>query len=66
VQRKKNLQLPGAASAAARPERRLAILASSWTVTTCSALTQTTDWLERCDQVRPEDLMELHRHNLSQ
>ncbi len=32
-----------------------------------SALTdQEIDWLSRCDQVKPEDLMELHRHNLPQ
>ena len=32
-----------------------------------SALTdQEIDWLKRCDQVKPEDLMELHRHNLPQ
>jgi 16S rRNA (cytosine967-C5)-methyltransferase len=24
------------------------------------------EWLQRCDQVRPEDLMDLHRHNLPQ
>ena len=30
-----------------------------------AALTdQEIDWLRRCDQVKPEDLMELHRHNL--
>jgi 16S rRNA (cytosine967-C5)-methyltransferase len=24
------------------------------------------EWLQRCDQVRPDDLMDLHRHNLPQ
>lgn len=27
---------------------------------------QEIDWLKRCDQVKPADLMELHRHNLPQ
>jgi 16S rRNA (cytosine967-C5)-methyltransferase len=27
---------------------------------------QEKDWLSRCDQVKPSDLMELHRHNLPQ
>jgi 16S rRNA (cytosine967-C5)-methyltransferase len=49
-----------------RAEQRLAILGFAAPLTSCTALTgqNRTHWLSRCDQVKPTDLMELHRHNL--
>ena len=68
VLRKKNLYTYLAQHGSGAPERRLAILGFvSDRDYLLSALTdQEIDWLERCDQVKPEDLMELHRHNLPQ
>ena len=68
VLRKKNLYTYLAQHGSGAPERRLAILGFvSDRDYLLSALTdQEIDWLERCDQVKPDDLMELHRHNLPQ
>jgi 16S rRNA (cytosine967-C5)-methyltransferase len=68
VLRKKNLYAYLAQHGSGPPERRLAILGfTSDREYLSSALTdQELDWLQRCDQVLPEDLMELHRHNLPQ
>jgi len=68
VLRKKNLYSYLAQHGSGAPERRLAILGFvADRDYLLSALTdQEIDWLERCDQVKPEDLMELHRHNLPQ
>ena len=68
VLRKKNLYTYLAQHGSGAPERRLAILGFvSDREFLKSALTdQEIDWLSRCDQVKPEDLMELHRHNLPQ
>ena len=68
VLRKKNLYTYLAQHGSGAPERRLAILGFvSDRDYLLSALTdQEIDWLERCAQVKPEDLMELHRHNLPQ
>lgn len=68
VLRKKNLYTYLAQHGSGPPERRLAILGFvSDRDYLLSALTdQEVDWLKRCDQVKPEDLMELHRHNLPQ
>ncbi len=50
------------------PERRLAILgfAADRDFLLGALTDQEKDWLSRCDQVKPADLMELHRHNLPQ
>ena len=66
VLRKKNLYTYLAQHGSGPPERRLAILGFvSPRDYLLSALTdQEKDWLSRCDQVMPADLMELHRHNL--
>ena len=66
VLRKKNLYTYLAQHGSGPPERRLAILGFvSDREFLKSALTdQEIDWLSRCDQVKPDDLMELHRHNL--
>ncbi len=66
VLRKKNLYTYLAQHGSGAPERRLAILGFvSDREFLKSALTdQEIDWLVRCDQVKPSDLMELHRHNL--
>ena len=68
VLRKKNLYTYLAQHGTGAPERRLAILGFvADREFLKSALTdQEIDWLERCDKVKPEDLMELHRHNLPQ
>ncbi len=66
VLRKKNLYTYLAQHGSGPPERRLAILGFvSDREFLKSALTdQEIDWLARCDQVKPDDLMEPHRHNL--
>ena len=66
VLRKKNLYGYLAQHGSGPPERRLAILGfAADREFLYSALTdQEIDWLKRCDQVKPEDLMEPHRHNL--
>ena len=68
VLRKKNLYSYLAQHGSGPPERRLAILGFAGPRDfLLSALTdQEKDWLGRCDQVKPADLMELHRHNLPQ
>jgi 16S rRNA (cytosine967-C5)-methyltransferase len=68
VLRKKNLYTYLAQHGSGAPERRLAILGFvADRDYLLSALTdQEIDWLKRCDQVKSEDLMELHRHNLPQ
>ena len=68
VLRKKNLYTYLAQHGSGAPERRLAILGFvADRDYLLSALTdQEIDWLQRCDQVKTEDLMELHRHNLPQ
>jgi 16S rRNA (cytosine967-C5)-methyltransferase len=66
VLRKKNLYTYLAQHGSGPAERRLAILGfAAERDFLLGALTdQEKDWLARCDQVKPEDLMELHRHNL--
>ncbi|MBC7719381.1 MAG: RsmB/NOP family class I SAM-dependent RNA methyltransferase [Chitinophagaceae bacterium] len=66
VLRKKNLYTYLAQHGSGAPERRLAILGfTADREFLKSALTEPEiDWLRRCDQVKPDDLMELHRHNL--
>jgi 16S rRNA (cytosine967-C5)-methyltransferase len=68
VLRKKSLFTYLAQHGSGPPERRLAILGfAAERDFLLSALTdQEQDWLARCDQVKPSDLMELHRHNLPQ
>jgi 16S rRNA (cytosine967-C5)-methyltransferase len=68
VLRKKNLYTYLAQHGSGSLERRLAILGfAAERDYLLSALTdQEKDWLARCDQVKPSDLMELHRHNLPQ
>ena len=68
VLRKKNLYVYLAQHGSGVPERRLAILGfAAPRDFLYGALTeQEQDWLSRCDQVKPADLMELHRHNLPQ
>ena len=68
VLRKKNLYGYLAQHGSGAPERRLAILGfAAPRDFLLGALTdQERDWLARCDQVLPADLMELHRHNLPQ
>lgn len=66
VLRKKLLFDQLAPSGSGPKERRLAILGFEGPRDFLkSALTDTEKaWLDQCDQVRPEDLMERHRHNL--
>ena len=71
VLRKKSLYTYLAQHGSGPLERRLAILGTSQTTTArdflLSALSDPEkDWLARCDQVKPSDLLELHRHNLPQ
>ena len=68
VLRKKNLYAYLAQHGVGVPERRLAILgfAAPRDYLEGALTDQEHDWLSRCDQVKPEDLMELHRHNLPQ
>ncbi len=68
VLRKKSLFAYLAQHGSGAPERRLAILGfATERDYLLGALTDTEkDWLARCDQVKPADLMELHRHNLPQ
>ncbi|MGH8830447.1 MAG: SAM-dependent methyltransferase, partial [Polaromonas sp.] len=68
VLRKKSLYTYLAQHGSGPPERRLAILGfAAERDFLLGALTdQEKDWLARCDQVKPSDLMELHRHNLPQ
>ena len=68
VLRKKNLFTYLAQHGSGPPERRLAILGfTAPRDFLMAALTdQEIDWLKRCDQIKPADLMELHRHNLPQ
>src|SRR5665647_1303784 len=68
VLRKKSLYTYLAQHGSGPPERRLAILGfAAPRDFLLGALTdQEQDWLARCDQVKPSDLMELHRHNLPQ
>ena len=71
VLRKKSLYTYLAQHGSGPLERRLAILGTSQTTTArdflLSALSDPEkDWLVRCDQVKPSDLLELHRHNLPQ
>ena len=49
-------------------ERRLAILgfAADRDFLYSALSSPEKEWLQRCDQVRPDDLMDLHRHNLPQ
>ncbi|MBI2727001.1 MAG: RsmB/NOP family class I SAM-dependent RNA methyltransferase [Polaromonas sp.] len=66
VLRKKNLYTYLAQHGSGPPERRLAILgfAADRDFLLAALTDQEIDWLKRCDQVKPADLMELHRHNL--
>lgn len=66
VLRKKNLYTYLAQHGSGPTERRLAILgfAAERDFLLGALNDQEKDWLARCDQVKPEDLMELHRHNL--
>ncbi|MES2685809.1 MAG: SAM-dependent methyltransferase, partial [Pseudomonadota bacterium] len=66
VLRKKNLYTYLAQHGSGPTERRLCILGfAAERDFLLGALTdQEKDWLARCDEVKPEDLMELHRHNL--
>ena len=66
VLRKKNLFDHLAPSGSGPKERRLAILGFYGPGDFLrSALTdQETRWLDECDKVKPDDLMERHRHNL--
>jgi len=68
VLRKKSLFTNLAQAGSGPIERRLAILGfSAERDFLLGALNdQEKDWLTRCDQVKPSDLMELHRHNLPQ
>ncbi len=68
VLRKKSLYTYLAQHGSGPPERRLAILGfAAERDFLLSALTEPEkDWLARCDQVKPSDLLELHRHNLPQ
>ena len=68
VLRKKNLYAYLAQHGVGVPERRLAILgfAAPRDYLEGALTDQEHDWLSRCDQVKPSDLMELHRHNLPQ
>ena len=66
VLRKKQLFDHLAPSGSGPKERRLAILGFYGPGDfLCSALTdQEKNWLDQCEKVKPEDLMERHRHNL--
>ena len=66
VLRKKNLFTYLAQHGSGPLERRLAILgfAANRDFLLAALSDQEQDWLSRCDQVKPADLMEVHRHNL--
>jgi 16S rRNA (cytosine967-C5)-methyltransferase len=66
VLRKKLLFEKLALSGSGAKERRLAILgfAGSRDFLKSVLTEQEKEWLGHCDQVRPDDLMEMHRHNL--
>ncbi|MCY7371067.1 MAG: RsmB/NOP family class I SAM-dependent RNA methyltransferase [Polaromonas sp.] len=66
VLRKKNLFTYLAQHGNGPPERRLAILGfvADRDYLLGALSDQEKDWLGRCDQVQPSDLLELHRHNL--
>ncbi len=66
VLRKKNLFDHFAPSGSGPKERRLAILGFYGPGDFLrSALTeQETNWLDQCEKIKPDDLMERHRHNL--
>jgi 16S rRNA (cytosine967-C5)-methyltransferase len=68
VLRKKSLFTNLAQAGSGPIERRLAILgfAAERDFLLGALNDQEKDWLSRCDQVKPSDLMELHRHNLPQ
>ena len=68
VLRKKNLYGYLAQLGSGPVERRLAILgfAADRNFLMGALTDQEQDWLARCDQVKPSDLMEPHRHNLPQ
>ncbi len=68
VLRKKALFTYLAQHGSGAPERRLAILGfAAERDFLLGALTDVEkQWLARCDEVKPDDLMELHRHNLPQ
>ena len=68
VLRKKSLFTNLAQAGSGPIERRLAILgfAAERDFLLGALNDQEKDWLTRCDQVKPSDLMELHRHNLPQ
>ena len=68
VLRKKSLFTNLAQAGSGPIERRLAILgfAAERDFLMGALHDQEKDWLSRCDQVKPSDLMELHRHNLPQ
>ncbi|HQS32083.1 MAG: SAM-dependent methyltransferase [Polaromonas sp. 39-63-203] len=68
VLRKKNLYTYLAQHGSGPLERRLSILgfAGPRDFLLGALSDQEKDWLARCDQVKPSDLMELHRHNLPQ
>ena len=68
VLRKKSLFTNLAQAGSGPIERRLAILgfAAERDFLMGALNDQEKDWLSRCDQVKPSDLMELHRHNLPQ
>ena len=68
VLRKKNLYTYLAQHGSGPPERRLAILGfvADRDYLLSALSDQEIDWLQRCDQVKSDDLMELHRHNLPQ
>jgi len=68
VLRKKSLFTNLAQAGSGPIERRLAILgfAAERDFLLGALNDQEKDWLARCDQVKPSDLMELHRHNLPQ
>lgn len=66
VLRKKNLFTYLAQHGSGPLERRLAILGfdANRDFLLAALSDQEQDWLSRCDQVKPADLMEVHRHNL--
>ncbi len=66
VLRKKNLYTYLAQHGSGPLERRLAILGfdADRDFLLGALSDQEKDWLSRCDQVQPADLMEVHRHNL--
>ena len=66
VLRKKNLFSYLAQHGSGPLERRLAILGfdGNRDFLLAALSEQEQDWLMRCDQVKPDDLLEVHRHNL--